>query len=185
MGSGEANATAQLDTVDRAPECSSDGTLSTVAQFRACGNPGGCSAGDAHALSGAQTTIQCGWYRGTRWWPIASGSRRNCRDGAARLTRSVACFVKTDGTSCCRVSSSGSGRHAAPRGESGPWERDKIGRTRASYLSREYGASVQLSSRGHASRASSTRQVTSLSGSKMTGTTSSKLRGRWIGSPPG
>ena len=179
MGSGEANATEQ-HTVDL-PRYFIGRYEVTVAQFRACVDAGGCSAGDIHALSGPDDhpVRLVSWHEAVAYCEWLTTQLQGWR---GHLIRSVACFVETAGRSCCRVRPSGSGRRGAQRGGSFPGRGTRsTGRERTTCV--EMWWQWVVMPQGSRPRASLTWQVTSLSGLQMTGTTITKLRA--LMGPPG
>ena len=132
MGRGEANATAQPHTVDL-PRYFIGRYEVTVAQFRACVDAGGCSAGDAHALSGPDDypVRLVSWHEVVaycEWLTTQLQGWSGTPDPIGRLLRQDGWHV---------VLPSEAQWERAARGTAGrifPWEGDTIDRTRASYL---------------------------------------------------
>ncbi len=132
MGIGEANATGPQHTVDL-PRYFIGRYEVTVAQFRACVDAGGCSAGDAHALNGpADHPVRLvSWRQAVaycEWLTTQLQGWSNTPDPIRRLLRQDGWHVG--------LPSEAQWERAA-RGTTGrvfPWEGDTIDRTKASYL---------------------------------------------------
>ncbi len=132
MGSGEANATDQQLAVNLSRYFIARYEV-TVAQFRACVDAGGCSAGDIHALNGPddypvrlvswhEAVAYCEWLTTQlRGW---SGTPATIR----RLLRQDGWHVVLPSEAQWERAARGTVRRVFP------WEGDTVDRTRATYL---------------------------------------------------
>ena len=132
MGSGEANAAAPQHTV-HLPRYFIGRYEVTVAQFRACVDAGGCSAGDAHALSGPDDhpVRLVSWQEAVAYCEWLTTQLQGWSGTPDPLRR----LLPLDGWQVALPTEAQWER--AARGTAGrifPWEGDTLDRARANYL---------------------------------------------------